>query len=300
MIAVLIPTLDEADAVGEVIEAVPDTVCGHDTDIFVIDGGSTDETPSVAEKYGATVIDQHYRGGKGGGVRQAFDTIDADVVVMLDGDGTYLPEEMGELVEPIVEDTADHVIGKRSDREDGSIPIMNRFGNWLFNKMVRRFYGISVTDMLSGYRALDGELCQKLALTSNGFGVETEMTIRTVMLDARLQEVPITYRRRIGSSELRPIRDGFVIFGTIVSLARDTRPMRFFSGIAGLFFLAGLYPSFLVIRERLQTGSIEYTAPAVLASLLFLAALHVFLFGLLADQQKNAFTRLEQRIEHSE
>lgn len=297
MIGVMIPVLNEADAITDVIDAIPESVCGHETEIYVIDGGSDDGTVDTAAETRATIVKQQYRGGKGGAVRQGLDAIDADIVVMLDGDGTYDPPEMEKLVQPIIDDEADHVIGKRSDREHGSIPVMNRFGNWLFNKMVRWFYGMSVTDMLSGYRALDSDLCDRLALTSNGFGVETEMTIRTMMLDARLTDVRIMYQRRVGSSELRPVRDGGVILGTIMSMARDTRPMRFFSMIAGIFFISGLYPALLVIQERLKTGSIEYTAPAVLASLLFLAALHVFLFGMLADQQKNTFERLEKRLD---
>ncbi|MDY6771279.1 MAG: glycosyltransferase [Candidatus Nanohaloarchaea archaeon] len=298
MIAVVISTLNEEAAIADVLAAVPATIRGEETRTYVIDGGSSDATVEIAEDHGAEVIHQTYPGGKGAAVRQAFDEIDADIYVLLDGDGTYLPEEMEELVAPIMDGEADHVMGSRIEhREKGSIPRFNLLGNLFFNFVVRQVYGRDIQDMLTGYRALDEDVVERMELLRDGFGIETEMTLLTLDGDARLQEVPITYRCREGDSKLHPVRDGLRIMKTIVWMARDTRPMLFFSGLSAVFFAAALYPSALVVQEKLATGFVQHVTPAVLASLLYIMALQTFLFGMIADQQKNTRKRLERKLD---
>ncbi|MDY6778287.1 MAG: glycosyltransferase [Candidatus Nanohaloarchaea archaeon] len=297
MIACIIPTLNEEDAIASVVEDVPSSIDGHDVVTYVVDGGSTDATRDEARSAGAEVVKQYYRGGKGAAMRQAFDEIDADIYVFLDGDGTYDPGEMRMLVRPILADEADHVIGSRlANREKGSISRFNLLGNRVFNFLVRRFYGADIRDMLSGYRAIDAETVRQNPVFMDGFGIETEMTILTLESDDRLAEADISYGRREGTSKLRPLRDGVNILRTIVLMARDTKPLKFFSFFASLFFLAALYPSYKAVMEKLRTGFVQHPTPAVLATLLFMFALQTFLFGMLADQQKNTQRRLEKLI----
>jgi len=153
MIAVIVPTLNEEKAIGEVLEKFPAETHGHKVELYVIDGGSTDNTVSIAEEKGATVLRQHLTGGKGDAVREAIEEIDADIYVMIDGDGTYDPEELDKILEPIVNGEAGHVIGKRVKREQGAIPTLNLAGNKIFNLFATIFTGESVEDMLSGFRA---------------------------------------------------------------------------------------------------------------------------------------------------
>lgn len=298
MIAAIVPTLNEEAAIGEVIEEIPDELDGESVEVYVIDGGSTDDTREIAHDHGANVIEQRYDGGKGAAVREAFDRIEADIYVLLDGDGTYLPSEMEEVVRPILDDEADHVMGSRMERrEPRSIPFLNLVGNRFFNLLVRQLYNRGVTDMLTGYRALSREVVESMEILRDGFGVETEMTLLTLDSDHRLAEVPITYRRRQGESKLNPVQDGMRIMKTIVLMARDTRPLLFFSLISAFFVIAAVYPSFLVIEEKVTTGVVTHVTPAVFATLLYIFALQTFLSGMLADQQKNTRKRLERKLD---
>lgn len=228
MIAAVVPTLDEEDAIGAVIDAMPDSIAGEDVEVFVIDGGSSDDTVEIARSRGATVMDQSYPGAKGAAVREAVDEIDAGVYVFLDGDGTYDPRQMPKLVEPVLRGEADHVIGTRfRDREPGALSPFNLVGNLMFNRMASVLTGCHVQDMLSGYRALGSEHIRSMRMEEAGFGIETELTFRTLDSRTRLVQVPITYsRREEGSSKLHPIRDGARIFATILRMAYQTHRGR--------------------------------------------------------------------------
>ncbi len=287
MIAAIIPTLNEEDAIEDVIEAIPEEIRGQKIETYVIDGGSKDATRRIAEGAGATVVEQYYRGGKGAAVRQAFDEIDADIYVFLDGDGTYDPAEMGKIVQPVLDGEADHVVGSRlENREEGSITLFNLAGNKLFNALVRKIYGAPIRDMLSGYRAITQEAVERCPVFREGFGIETELTIQSLENNIRVAEVPITYKRRKGDSKLHPLGDGFRIMGTILWMVRDTRPLQFFSGISLFFLLLALYPGYLTVKQKVVEGVISNIAPPLIASLFLIFALQTFLFGLIADQQR--------------
>jgi len=297
MIAAVVPTLNEEDAIGWVLERVPSSIDGHAVKVFVVDGGSEDRTCEIAAENGADVINQRYRGGKGAAMRQAFDDIDAGVFVFLDGDGTYDPEEMEGLVSPVLDGEAEHVAGSRIERrEEGAIPFFNLIGNKLFNWTVRWVYGADIRDMLSGYRAIDGELAERLPVLQDGFGIETELTVLTLDSDASLREIPIRYLHRKGSSKLHPVRDGFNILKTILWMVRDTRPLRFFSLLSMMFVALAVYPTYVTIRQKLLYGVVSQPTPAIVATLFYIFALQVFLFGLMADQRKNMQKRLQKLI----
>ncbi len=297
MIAAVVPTLNEEDAIGWVLERMPASIGGHDVDVVVLDGGSEDRTCEIAQDHGVEVIEQRYRGGKGAAMRQAFDDIDADIFVFLDGDGTYDPEEMDELVEPVLDGEAEHVAGSRIERrEDGAIPFFNLIGNKLFNWTVRWVYGADIRDMLSGYRAIDGDLAERLPILQDGFGIETELTVLTLDSDASLREIPVRYLHRKGSSKLHPVRDGFNILKTILWMVRDTRPLRFFSLLSLVFVVLAVYPTYVTIKQKLLYGVVSQPTPAIAATLFYIFALQVFLFGLMADQRKNMQKRLQKLI----
>lgn len=296
MIAVIIPTLNEEKTIRQVIEGFPESYRGHEVDITVIDGGSTDDTCEIVRETGAELIDQRLSGGKGNGVRQALEQVEADLYVMIDGDGTYEPSEMEKLVDPLLDGEAGHVIGWRKNREKGSIPFINRFGNRFFNFATRLTTGVSIHDMLSGYRAFTDESLKQTSFTRPGFGIETEMTMTAIENDVKMKEIPIIYRKRKGKSKLHPFKDGWRIINTLVWSIRDTNPLKFFSAISLLVVLAGLYPAYLTVEEKLTLGYIEHLGPPIAAGTFLIVAVLFLIFGMLADQIKNAERRLKTRV----
>ncbi|MFB6292338.1 MAG: glycosyltransferase [Candidatus Nanohaloarchaea archaeon] len=296
MIAVIIPTLNEEEAIQEVVESFPPEYRGHELETYVIDGGSTDATVELAEDSGATVLRQRLSGGKGNGVRQALKDVEADIYLMLDGDGTYDPEEMEKLLDPVMSGEAEHVVGRRSNREKGSIPRFNLLGNWIFNMITRVTTGESIHDMLSGYRAFTKESLEHTDFTRPGFGIETEMTFTALENNVPIKEVDVSYSEREGDSKLHPISDGWRIFNTVVWSVRDMNPLKFFSAISAAFLLLGAYPAFLTVRQKLETGFITDLGPALAASVLLILAVQFMILGMISDQIKNVEKRLRNQL----
>ena len=211
----VIPTLNEAATVAEVVDKAKQIV--HR--VVVVDGHSEDGTYEIASDAGADVILQDGE-GKGMALRTAFTKIEEDVCVILDGDATYDPLEMVHIIKPILEDEADMVVGSRlkGTMEDGAITWLNKVGNGFFNFLINSFFNGNVTDSQSGYRALNRKAIESLDISSKGFEVETEMTIKALKQGLRVKEVPITYSMRRGTpSKLNSIKAGSNIFKTIIN-----------------------------------------------------------------------------------
>ena len=213
-ITCLIPTLNEAPTVGEVIQKAK-----HYVDrVIVVDGHSSDNTSEVAMKCGVEVLPQEGK-GKGMALRTAFSKIDGGIYVTIDGDATYDASEIYSLVLPIIKGEADMVVGSRLDgkMEEGSITGFHQFGNHAFNAMINILNGSRITDSQSGFRAIDGMWVRSLGLDTEGFEIETEITIRAIRKGMRVKEVPITYRKRNGTrSKLSGVGAGYRIFKTIL------------------------------------------------------------------------------------
>lgn len=215
-ITVLIPCYNEESGICNVIRSFPVEKIrkqGFDLDILVIDNNSTDRTAEVATSCGAHVIYEPKK-GKGNAIRTGFWNIssDTDYVVMLDGDDTYRPQEILRLVEILDSGLGTAVIGSRLAGRitEHSMGTFNRIGNWTFSFLVRLFYRVNVTDVLTGYFAWTRETIEHLRphLVSKGFAIEMEMITKMAHLGADIYCVPITYNPRLGESTLRPIYDG--------------------------------------------------------------------------------------------
>jgi len=292
-VCILIPTLNEEESIGEVISEFKKR--GF-TNILVIDGHSTDATREIAEREGARVVVQKGK-GKGTAVRQAFDLIDDDVLVMIDGDGTYSPSEVSTLLAPILNGEADHVIGNRFGF-GGSFSPLHRFGNWALNKVFWLGYGIKLHDILSGYRALTKDGVSKLDLEKTGFEIEAEMAIKSVRRGIRMKEVPITYQTRKGKAKLNTFRDGFKILYTLYMLAKTHNPLFYF-GILGTFFIiAGVISGLYVVLEWYE--GVTHILLTVFTALLIIAGVQFFILGLLGDLlvtiQKDTIELLWDRV----
>jgi dolichol-phosphate mannosyltransferase len=228
----IIPTLNEAITVAEVVKKAKKFT----RRVVVVDGHSGDNTCEIASEAGADVMLQE-GSGKGMALRSAFDRIvEGNVFVIIDGDATYDALEMEMITKPILEDEADMVIGSRlrGKMEKGSISRLNYIGNGVFNFLINSLFHGDVTDSQSGFRALSRKAVQTLDLSSEGFEVEIEMTVKALKKGLRVREVPISYMRRRGSSsKLDPFRDGLRIMKTIIKLRLErSKSARDFTGLA--------------------------------------------------------------------
>mgnify|MGYP001133278770 CR=1 FL=1 len=275
-VCILIPTLNEEDTIGGIIREFKNS--GFER-ILVIDGNSTDATREIAKREGARVEIQRGK-GKGTAVRQAFELIEEEIIVIIDGDGTYLPSEVKRLLDPIVNNEADHVIGNRFGF-GGAFTRSHRVGNSILNKVFGLGYGVKLNDLLSGYRALTKDSLKKMNLKKEGFEIETEMVIESVKRGIRIKEVPIRYEKRKGVSKLNFIRDGLRIFYTLYVLARMYNPMFYF-GIIGTFFIAvGILTGFYVVIEWYR--GITHVLLTVFTSLIIISGIQFLMFGQLGD-----------------
>ncbi|OFV68737.1 MAG: glycosyl transferase family 2 [Candidatus Syntrophoarchaeum caldarius] len=279
-VLIFIPTLNEADSIGDLITDFREL--GY-TNILVVDGNSSDATREIAEKCGAKVIVQHGK-GKGMAVRDAFAIADAEILVMIDGDGTYVPADVEKLLEPVREGIADHVIGTRLEMyEKGAFTRLNHFGNRLLNKIFGMLYGEWLTDILSGYRVFKKSAYKAFDLNEEGFGIETEITAESVKKDLRIVEIPILYKMRSGRTKLNPIRDGVRIAFTIYKLVKTYNPLFYFGVIGILFFTIGCISGAYVLWEWLKTPRVEHIPLTIFTALMIITGVQVIIFGMLSD-----------------
>ncbi len=223
-ITVLIPCYNEEAGISQVIRAFPREQLrahGYLLEVLVIDNNSKDKTTSVARRAGAKVIFEGKQ-GKGNAIRTGMAEVsaDTDYVVMLDGDDTYSAAEIGRLVEPLNSNFCNVVIGSRLSGRipDGSMKSLNRLGNWVYSHLVRYFYHVNVTDVLTGYFAWKKSVIDELRphLESQGFAIEMEMITKMARLGHEIYSVPISYNPRAGESSLNPIMDGYRILKMFV------------------------------------------------------------------------------------
>jgi Glycosyltransferases involved in cell wall biogenesis len=296
-IALLVPCLNESLTIAKVIEdfrtALPQAA------IYVIDNGSTDGTDAIARDHGATVLYETRR-GKGFAIRTAFRKVDADIYIMVDGDDTYPADQVGALLQPVLDGKADMTIGSRLMGGTASdFRRLNRLGNWLYPAVIRFLLRVRLTDILSGYRVMTRELVRALPLMARDFEIEAELTVKALARSFRLVEIPVNLRSRPeGSfSKIRIFRDGYSILWTIVLLFRDYRPMAFFGGVGVLLMLVGLIPGAVVISDFLRTGLVARFPSAILAVALELAGIVSIAVGLILSAVARRFQELESKLD---
>ncbi|MDA8106801.1 MAG: glycosyltransferase [Nitrospiraceae bacterium] len=297
-IAVLIPCFNEEKTIAGVVRDFRRQL--PDADIYVYDNNSEDGTVAEALSAGA-IVRSEKRQGKGNVMRTMFKTVDADIYVMVDGDGTYPAERVHDLLAPITKDEADMVIGSRLHRmSESQFKPMNRFGNRIFLSMLNSIFKVRVTDLLSGYRAFNRNIVKSLPLLSTGFEIETELTIKSLDRGFRVEEVPIDLSARPPGSEskIKILRDGFLIVETIFALFRDYKPMTAFGVVGLLLMAAGFIPGTVVIDEFLLTGLIYHLPSAVLAVGLILSGLLVGFVGLILHTVARRFQEVDHRLQN--
>jgi len=277
-VCIFIPTLNEAPTIEQLILEFKNLGFPH---IFVMDGNSTDGTPDIARAAGATVRTQSGR-GMGNAIIEALELIDKPYVLMLDGDGTYLPTEAEKMLRPLFLGF-DHVIGDRfSNPEEGAFTRLNMLGNQILNHVFKVAHGRDLHDILSGYRAFTMTSIKQMTLREAGFEIETEMAVESVRKGQRVMVVPITYMKRPGTpTKLNPVQDGIRIFSTIYRLARMNNPIFYFGIIGLIISVLGALVGVFVVYEWLQ--GVERLPLTILTVLLITIGFQIFMFGVISD-----------------
>ena len=287
-IAVLIPCYNEELTVEKTVSDFKRVL--PNADIYVYNNNSKDRTKELAIKSGAIVRDE-YRQGKGAVVRSMFRDIDADVYIMVDGDDTYPAEEVEGLITPVLEGKADMVIGDRLSSTyytENKRPFHN-FGNSLVKGLINFLFKSDLNDIMTGYRSFSKKFVKCMPVMSDGFQIETEMTIFALTNNMQVVNVPITYRDRPEGSEskLNTFSDGFKVLLTLFNLFKDNRPFLFFGSISIVIFIIGLLIGIPVINEFIKTAYITKVPSAILAAALMLNAFLMFSVGIILDAIKN-------------
>lgn len=284
-IAVIIPCYNEALTIGKVIDDFHREL--PQATVYVYDNNSSDDTSRIATEHGATVRFEP-RQGKGNVCRQMFRDIDADCYLMVDGDDTYPAESARALCAPVLAGEADMVVGDRLS--NGAYAQQNArafhgFGNDLVRAMIRWIYGYGFEDVMTGYRAMSRPFVKTFPVLSEGFQIETELSIHAVDRRWRIADVPVEYRDRPeGSvSKLNTVKDGLKVIAMIGTLFKDYRPLKFFSLVALIFCIGGLCAGMPVVTEYLATGLVPRFPTAILAAALMFTAAISLATGFILD-----------------
>ena len=294
-VCVLLPALNEAATITDVITSYQ--AAGF-TNILVIDGGSSDGTREKAADAGATVLTQT-GSGKGQAVRQAVGHIDAPYVLMVDADMTYRAADAEAMLEPLLDGEADHVIGDRfADMQSGAMTTLNKIGNRIFNGIFRAIYGENHADILSGYRAFTTDSFERLTLTADGFGIETEMAIQCAKHEIETAVVPITYRPRPDGSatNLHPVKDGSIILLELYRNAKTNNPLFYF-GSVGLGSTTVGVVMLVFVLWRWLTLNITHELIAIGGVAMLLLGVQLLIFGFLADMIQSLHREQRDRID---
>lgn len=287
-VEVIIPTLNEGASIGEVIRDIKDLnfTLPVQLSILVVDGGSTDNTLDVCKNENINLIMQRGR-GKGSAMRQVVEASHADILVFMDGDGTYSPSDLELLLRPLLDGTADMVVGARTMRNSNkrAVTRLNRVGNKMFNESINFALGSSVSDSLSGYRAMYRKVFDDFILFSDEFEIEVEITVEGLANGLRIVEVPVDYRERkeLARTKLHPYRDGVKIGRALLFILMNVNPLKFFGLIALSFFIVGLYPATLVLYEKAVLGDIIHIPSVIFASLLFVMSAISLVLGSISE-----------------
>jgi glycosyltransferase involved in cell wall biosynthesis len=281
-IAVLVPCYNEEAAVAAVVggfrEALPSA------QIYVYDNNSRDRTADIARKAGAEVRSER-RQGKGHVVRRMFADVDADVYVLVDGDATYDAPSAPRMIEKLLGEHLDMVVGLRVDQEQAAYRRGHRTGNWMLTSFLSSVFGQAFKDILSGYRVFSRRFVKSFPVLSDGFEIETELTVHALELAMPVAEMETPYYARPeGSfSKLNTWGDGFRILRTILKLYRSEKPLRFFSVIGAFLALVSIGLAVPVVVNYLETGLVPRLPTAVLSTGLMIVAVLSVSSGLVLD-----------------
>lgn len=281
-IAVILPCYNEEAAIVETIAgfraALPAAT------IYVYDNNSRDRTVELARGCGVVVRSERQQ-GKGNVVRRMFADVDADIYVMADGDLTYDPKAAPAMVQMLLDEQYDMVVGTRQHEAAEAYRGGHVIGNRLFTSLLARLFGRSFTDIFSGYRVFSRRFVKSFPVLSEGFEIETEMSVHALELRMPVGEVETAYGARPegSTSKLSTYRDGWRILKTIGTLYRIERPVLFYGGIGALLMLAAIILAVPLLLTYLATGLVPRFPTAILVTGMVVIAVLSFFAGLILD-----------------
>ena len=281
-IAVLVPCFNEEAAVATVVrdfrKSLPSAA------IHVYDNNSTDRTTALAREAGAIVRSER-RQGKGHVVRRMFADVDADIYVLVDGDATYDAPSAPRMIEALVDQHLDMVVGLRIDQVEAAYRRGHRAGNWMLSRFLSSVFGQAFKDILSGYRVFSRRFVKSFPVLSDGFEIETELTVHALELALPVAEVETPYYARPqGSfSKLNTWSDGLRILGTILKLYRSEKPLRFFTAIGVVLAVLAVGLAVPVFITYLEQGIVPRLPTALLSTGLMIVAMLSVSSGLVLD-----------------
>jgi glycosyltransferase involved in cell wall biosynthesis len=291
-VAVTIPAYNEEKTIGSVIEKTKSAMSGlpHKFRIFVVDDGSTDGTAKAARKAGADVFSHPYNYGLAETYRTEIKNAlkyKPDVIVHIDADGQYIPDEIGKLLEPIIKKKADLVLGSRFMGSIEHMPLTKRLGNKAFSYTISKIIRLKVTDCQTGFRAFTRRFAEEVSIISTHTYTQ-EMIIRCVKDKFRIAEVPVHFaKRREGESKLISSPFGYAARAwiNILRIYRDYEPLKFF-GVIGtvLFTLGTLIGFYFLYLQAIGRGVVGHQGLSMLMLMLIFSGLQIILFGFLADK----------------
>ena len=278
----MIPCFNEGVAIGATVRDFRATL--PQAEVYVYDNNSTDLTSEEARHAGAVVRSESLQ-GKGNVVRRMFADVEAEVYVLVDGDATYDPRSAPSMIDKLVQNQLDMVVGCRQDLSDGAYRKGHRFGNLVLTRLLAWMFGKHFSDTLSGYRVFSRRFVKSFPALSNGFEIETEINVHALSLRMPIGEVitPYSERPEGSASKLSTYADGIRILNAIVTLVRQERPMPFFltvSGCTALISLALFYPVAITFAH---TGQVPRLPTAVLCTGLFGLSMLSATCGLILD-----------------
>ncbi|WP_430391511.1 glycosyltransferase family 2 protein [Dyella sp. 20L07] len=281
-VAVLIPCYNEEVAIPVVVRDFATAL--PDARIYVYDNNSRDGTVDAARAAGAIVRRQELQ-GKGHVVRRMFADIDADVYVLVDGDATYNASDAPAMIDRLLTDQLDMVVGTRVSTELEAYRHGHRFGNWLLTELTSRIFGRTFTDMLSGYRVFSRRFVKSYPARAAGFEVETELTVHALEQHMPVAEYATNYGARMDGSQskLSTWADGWRILMTILKLTKNGKPMAFFSLGAILSTLLAIVLAIPLFTTYVETGLVPRFPTAILCAALVLLAAIFLVCGLILD-----------------
>ena len=281
-VAVLVPCYNEEAAIARVVrdfrEALPQAT------VYVYDNNSTDHTAEVARSAGAQVRREAHQ-GKGNVVRRMFADVDADVYVLVDGDATYDAPSARAMVNRLVEDRLDMVVGARVHKDENAYRLGHRTGNRALTTFFASVFNSTFTDILSGFRVFSRRFVKSFPVLSRGFEIETELAVHALELELPVAEISTPYYARAqGSvSKLHTFSDGLRILLTIVGLYRSERPLSFFSAVAASLAIASIGLAIPIFVTYFEQGIVPRIPTAILSTGLMLLAFLSLVAGLVLD-----------------
>ncbi len=279
-IAVLIPCYNEKNTIEKVVKDFKE--CLPEATVYVYDNNSVDGSDELAKNAGAIVRYEHQQ-GKGNVIRRMFSEIDAKCYIMVDADDTYPASSAREMVDKVLIDRADMVVGDRLSStyfKENKRPFHN-FGNSLVRNSINSLFKSNIKDIMTGYRAFSYRFVKTFPVLSKGFEIETEMSIHAVDKNMYVENVVIEYKDRPqgSTSKLNTYSDGFKVLRTIMRLYRTYRPSRFFGLVSSILVLLATGFMIPVIIEYIQTGLVPRFPTLIVCGFVVIAAIQSFFSG---------------------